>query len=182
MILYELIRIFSTFFKAGILTFGGGYAMLPLLQRDIVRRLGWATDEEIIDYYAISQSLPGIIAINIAMLVGYGRRKTPGLAAAALGMASPSLIIILIIAVFIKNFQHIESVGHAFNGIRVAVSALIVSSAASMWKSGVKDAAGRVIFAASLLIFTFVNISPALPVILGAAAGIALKSDRGTVR
>ncbi|MDR3353580.1 MAG: chromate transporter [Synergistaceae bacterium] len=176
--MYELIQIFSTFFKIGILTFGGGYAMLPLLQKDIVRRLGWATDEEIIDYYAISQSLPGIIAINISMLVGYGRRKTSGLIAAALGMASPSLIIILIIAVFIKNFQHLELVEHAFNGIRVAVSALIVSSAVSMWKSGVKDAAGGLIFALSLLVFTFVDISPVLPVVLGAAAGIVIKSGR----
>jgi chromate transporter len=182
MIVFELIQIFSIFFKVGMLTFGGGYAMLPLLQKDIVQRRGWATDEEVIDYYAISQSLPGIIAINISMLVGYNRKRTSGLVAAALGMASPSLIIILIIASFIKNFQHLDFVGHAFNGIRVAVAALIVNSAMSMWKSGVKDAAGRVIFAASLLAFTFIDISPVLPVIAGAAAGIAVKFGGGMAR
>jgi chromate transporter len=179
---YELIQIFSAFFKVGMFTFGGGYAMLPLLQKDIVQKRGWATDEEVIDYYAISQSLPGIIAINISMLVGYGRKRTPGLVAAALGMASPSLIIILIIATFIKNFQHLDFVRHAFNGIRVAVAALIVSSAVSMWKSGVKDAAGLVIFAAALLAFTFIDISPVLPVIAGAAAGIAIKLGVGKIR
>jgi chromate transporter len=174
----EFVKIFFAFFKVGILTFGGGYTMLPLLQRDISQKLGWATDEEIIDYYAISQSLPGIIAINTAMLIGYGRRRTSGLVAATLGMSCPSIIIILIIAVFISNFLHLEFISHAFNGIRVAVAALIFNSAISMWRSGVKDAAGFLIFAAALAAFSLADISPVWPVVAGGAAGIALKSGR----
>jgi chromate transporter len=173
--LKELWEIFSVFFKIGILTFGGGYTMLPLLQKDVVRRLRWVTDEDIIDYYAISQSLPGIIAGNTAMLIGYKKGGLPGLAAALLGVSFPSVIVILTIALFITNFLHLEAVGHAFKGIRVAVAVLIVNSAASMWKSGVKDKACAVIFLAAFLAFTMSKISPAVPVVLGAAAGVALK-------
>jgi chromate transporter len=171
----ELLEIFSVFFKIGLLTFGGGYTMLPLLQRDIVQRRNWVTDEEIIDYYAISQSLPGIIAANTSMLIGYKKGKTPGLVAAALGIACPSLIIILIIAMFITNFLDLEIVAHAFNGIRVAVTVLIVNATVSMWKSGVKDLPRVLVFAAALLVFALVDISPIFPVVAGAAAGIVIK-------
>jgi chromate transporter len=149
--------------------------MLPLLQKDIEQRRHWVTNEEIIDYYAISQSLPGIIAANTSMLIGYKKGKIPGLVAAALGIACPSLIIILIIAMFITNFLDLEIVAHAFSGIRVAVTVLIVNAAASMWKSGVKDLPRVLIFAAALITFAFVKISPIFPVVAGAAAGIAIK-------
>ena len=109
----ELWKIFSVFFKIGALTFGGGYTVLPLLQKDVARSLNWATDEEIIDCYAISQSLPGLIAVNTAMLIGYKKGKLPGLSAAMLGVACPSIIVILTIAVFISNFLHLKAVGHA---------------------------------------------------------------------
>ncbi|MDR3332562.1 MAG: chromate transporter [Synergistaceae bacterium] len=171
----ELFTILATFFKIGILTFGGGYTMLPLIQKDIVERLGWATNEEVIDYYAISQSLPGIIAINTAMLIGYRKKKTLGLAAAAIGMSLPSIIIILIIAMFIENFIDIEIVAHIFNGIRVAVAVLIVNAAVSMGKSSMKDAVCFLIFITALLAFTFATVSPVLPVVAGAVAGIAIK-------
>ncbi|MDR1377986.1 MAG: chromate transporter [Synergistaceae bacterium] len=170
----ELWEIFWVFFKIGILTFGGGYTMLPLLQRDIAQRRQWVTNEEIIDYYAISQSLPGIIAANTSMLIGYKKGKIPGLTAAALGIACPSLLIILIIAMFIANFLDLEIVAHAFNGIRVAVTVLIVNATISMWKSSVKDLPRLLVFAAALLMFAFVKISPIFPVVAGAVAGIAL--------
>ncbi|MDR3320987.1 MAG: chromate transporter, partial [Synergistaceae bacterium] len=108
----ELLTIFSVFFKIGLLTFGGGYTILPILQSDIVQRLRWLPNEEIIDYYAISQSLPGIIAVNIAMFIGHARGKIPGLLAAALGVIAPSIIVILAIAAFLENILHIEVVGH----------------------------------------------------------------------
>ena len=171
-------EVFWAFFKIGILTFGGGYTMLPLMQKDLVQRLQWVTDEDIIDYYAISQSLPGLIGVNTAMLVGHKRGKIPGLAAAALGMTCPSILIILAIAVFITNFLHLEAVIHAFNGIRVAVAALIVNSAVSMWKRGVKDKACFLIFLAAILAFSFSRVSPVIPVVAGATAGIFLKEGR----
>jgi chromate transporter len=172
-------EIFSAFFKIGVLTFGGGYTMLPLIQKELVQKFGWVTDEDVIDYYAISQSLPGLIGVNTAMLVGYKKGKFPGLAAAALGMTCPSILIILAIAMFITNFLHLEIVSCAFNGIRVAVAALIVNSAVSMWKSGVKDKACFLIFLAALLAFSF-GASPIVPVVAGAAAGIFLRERRRT--
>ncbi|GHS88243.1 chromate transporter [Synergistales bacterium] len=174
----DLWEIFITFFKIGALTFGGGYAMLAILQKDIVQRLKWVTNEEVIDYYAISQSLPGIIAANTSMLIGYKRGKTPGLLAAALGMACPSIIIILLIAAFIQNFSSIEMVQHAFNGIRVAVAVLIVKTTIDMWKSGVKDKIGVALFLAALLVFVYASVSPVVPVMAGAAAGIIFKETK----
>jgi chromate transporter len=171
----ELWEVFAVFFKIGALTFGGGYTMLPLLQKDVVERRHWTTNEELIDYYAISQSLPGIIAGNTAMLVGYKRGKLPGLAAAALGIACPSIIIILLIALFIQNFLELQVIQHAFNGIRVAVAVLIANTVVSMWKTGVKDKVCVLIFLAALLAFSFVKISPIFPVVAGALAGIAIK-------
>ena len=171
----ELWEIFFAFFKIGALTFGGGYAMLPLFQKELAQKFHWVTDEDIIDYYAISQSLPGLIAVNTSMLVGYKKAKIPGLSAAMLGLTCPSVLVILTIAVFISNFLELEAVAHAFNGIRVAVAVLIVNSAASMWKTGVKDKACFAIFGAAFLAFAFSRISPVLPVVLGAMAGIAVK-------
>ena len=149
--------------------------MLPLLQKDVAQKLHWATDEDIIDYYAISQSLPGLIAVNTAMLIGYKKGKIPGLFAAMLGVACPSIIIILVIAIFISNFLDLEVVAHAFNGIRVAVAVLVVNSAIKMWKSGVKDKACIAIFLIAFLAFAFSSVSPVILVLLGASAGMAIK-------
>jgi chromate transporter len=173
-VMSEMLEIFMVFFKIGALTFGGGYTMLPLLQSDIVRRRRWATEDEVLDFYAISQSLPGIVAANTAMFIGYRRGGTPGLIAAVCGVAFPSLIIILAIAAFIKNFLEIESVRHAFNGIRVAVAALITGTTVNMWRGCVKDRACVIIFLAALAVFTFADVSPITPVVAGAVAGIAL--------
>jgi chromate transporter len=171
----EIIKIFIAFLKIGSITFGGGYTMLPLLRRDIVHREGWATDEEIIDYYAISQSLPGIVASNTAMLIGYGRHGVPGQIAALLGIIFPSLVIILVIAMFIKNFLELEVVIHAFNGIRVAVSVLILNTTIEMAKKCIVDAACVCVFLAAFSAFAFFDISPIIPVLAAAAAGILLK-------
>ncbi|GHV50618.1 chromate transporter [Synergistales bacterium] len=175
----EFFSIFAAFFKIGAVTFGGGYTMLAILQKDIVERRGWASNEDIVDYYAISQSLPGIIAVNTAAFVGWHKKRLAGLIAAALGVILPSLIIILVIAMFISNILRFPFVTHAFNGIRAAVIALIVDAAIKMWKTGVKDAACFIIFLAALIAATFTNISPVWPVIAGIFAGIAIKRARG---
>jgi chromate transporter len=170
----ELAEIFIVFFKIGAVTFGGGYTVLPLMQRDIAQKRKWAANEEIIDYYAISQSLPGIICVNMSMLIGYGQKKIPGMLAAGLGVSAPSLIIILTVAMFLKKFLYLGAVQHAFNGIKVAVAVLICEAVLNMWKSGVKDRSGALIFAAALVVFTYVKISPAYTVVAGALAGILI--------
>ena len=174
----EILEIFCVFFKIGALTFGGGYAMFPLLKAEVVRDRRWATDEEVIDYYALSQSLPGIVAVNTSMFIGWNRRRVPGLFAACLGMIMPSLIVILILALFIENFIGHEAVIHAFNGIRVAVGALIAKTVLEMGMKSLKDKACILIFIVSLGLFTFADISPVIPVLLGAAAGVALIKKR----
>jgi chromate transporter len=173
--LRELGQIYAVFFRIGALTFGGGYTMLAILQKDVVRKFRWATNEELIDFYAIGQSLPGLIGVTTAMLVGYKKKKFPGLAAAALGVACPSIIVILFIAMFIQNFLELQIVQYAFNGIRVAVAALIINTTFAMWKSSVKDKVCFFVFMATLLVFLSVNISPIFPVVAGAMAGVAFK-------
>jgi chromate transporter len=170
--------IFSTFFKIGLLAFGGGYTILPLLQKDIVQTLNWSTYEDIMDYYAISQSLPGLISVNIAMIIGYERRKIPGLFLAAAGVIMPSIIVILTIAVFMDNILHFAFVRNAFNGIRVAVAVLIMNAAIDIWKSCVKDKTRFLIFLAAFLVFSFIDISPIFPIISGAAAGIIVNRGK----
>ena len=124
--------LFGLFFKMGAVTFGGGYAMLPILERELVDNRDWVTKDELLDYYAIGQSTPGIIAVNVATFVGYKRRGVSGAIAATAGIVSPSLIIIMILATFISNFAEITWVQKALKGINVVVGALLVQSVISM--------------------------------------------------
>jgi chromate transporter len=173
----ELWEIFSVFFKIGLVTLGGGYAMLAILQNDLVRRLKWLPGEKLIDFYAISQSLPGLIGVNTAMFVGWHKARTPGLFAAALGVSAPSIIVILVVAMFIGNFLHVPAVKFAFNGVRAAVAAIIVDAVFAMWKSGVKDKPTFVIFLVSLAALALApTMSPVIPVVAGAIAGVAVKT------
>lgn len=135
----ELLNLFRTFFAIGGLTFGGGYAMLPMLQREVVEKHGWATEEEMLNYFAIGQCTPGIIAVNTATFVGYKQRGVAGGIAATAGVVAPSLIIITLIAMLLQNFMDIAWVQHAFAGVRVAVCALIVQSVVKMAMKSVKS-------------------------------------------
>ena len=168
----ELVGLFKVFFKMGSFTFGGGYAMLPIIQEEIVKKRNWATDEEILDYYAIGQSTPGIIAVNTATFIGYNRKGILGGIAATLGMVTPSIIIISTIAAFFKNFQDYELVQHAFGGIRVVVAALIFNTVVNMYKSSVKDRFGIFVFSLSFLIIAFSDITPIFIIIGSAIIGI----------
>ena len=123
-----LIDLFLTFARIGVCTFGGGYAMLPILQRELVENKKWATETELADYYAVGQCTPGIIAVNTATFVGRSQAGTAGGILATLGLVFPSLVIIMVIAAFLQNFMHLEFVVHAFNGVRAGVAALIASS------------------------------------------------------
>ena len=171
----ELATIYSLFFRMGAVTFGGGYAMLPILRREIIEKRGWLDEETIMDFYALSQGLPGIIAINVSVFIGYRRRKVFGAISAALGMVSPCIIIISIIAFFLSNFKDNLYVQYALAGISVCVAALILDAIISMWKKGVKDGLGIVIFGVILLLSVFTDVSPILLVIGSAVVGIVAR-------
>lgn len=174
-ILWEL---FWAFFRIGLFTFGGGYAMLPLIQREVVEVKGWAKDEEVLDFYAIGQSTPGIIAINTATFVGYKVEKVKGALAATMGMVTPSLIIIMMIAAFFSHFQDYEVVQHAFMGIRAAVCAILVNAIYKMSEKSIVDKTGIMIGAISFIFISFIDISPIFIVIGAAISGIILKYRR----
>ena len=173
--LKELLTIFMVFFKMGAVTFGGGYAMLPILRREIVQKYKWMDEEKVMDFYAISQGLPGIIAINVAVFIGYTRQKARGAVAAALGMVTPSVIIISFIAMCLSNFQDNEYVRYFLSGVSVCVCALILDAVISMWKKGVKDSFGIILFTLMFICMTFTSISPILLVILSALSGIGFR-------
>ena len=177
--LSELLLIYALFFRMGAVTFGGGYAMLPILRREIVQSRSWMDEEAIMDYYALSQGLPGIIAVNVSVFIGYKQRKLPGAVAAALGMVSPCIIIITIIAACLSNFQDNIYVQHALAGISVCVAALILDAVLSMWKKGVKDVFGIVLCLGMLALSLFTKISPILLVVTCALLGIGAKSIKG---
>ena len=172
----ELLTIYTTFFKMGAVTFGGGYAMLPILRREVVQKHQWVDEETVMDYYALSQGLPGIIAINVSTFIGYRQKKIPGAIAAALGMVSPCIIIISIIAAFLSNFQDNLYVKHALAGVSVCVAALILDAVLNMWKKGVRDVPGIIICLAMLALSLFSSISPILLVIACALLGIGIGS------
>lgn len=168
----EVIGLFISFFKIGIMTFGGGYAMLPMIQREIVEKHGWATDEEVMDYYAVGQCTPGIIAVNTATFIGFNKRGVIGSIAATLGVVTPSIIIISLIAALIQGYSHVPAVQYAFTGITAAVAMLIVNAVVKLWKSGIKNVTGGVIFAAVLVAELLLDVSPILIVVIAVVLGI----------
>ncbi len=171
----ELIALFVSFAKVGVLTFGGGLAMLPMLQREIVERRGWASEEELTDYYAIGQCTPGIIAVNTATFVGQKQRGVVGGIVATLGIVFPSLVIITLAAAVLGNFSELPAVKNAFAGVRVCVCVLILNGAVKLWKKTVVDRVTLVIFAVVFAGAVFTDLSPVLFVLLAAGAGLTLK-------
>ena len=169
-----LIQLFLIFARVGGFTFGGGYAMLPMLQKELVENKGWTTNEELIDYYAIGQCTPGIIAVNVATFVGYKTKGVLGGIFATLGMITPSLIIVGIIAAFISGFQDYEVVQWAFSGIRAAVVALILSAMWKIAKKSLVDIFAVIIFLAVTVLSYFTDLSPAIFVVTAGVCGLVL--------
>lgn len=167
-----LLKLFAAFARVGVLTFGGGYAMIPMLEREIVDRHGWATSEELMDYYAVGQCTPGVIAVNTATFIGYKIAGNIGGVVATLGVVFPSFVIITVIAGIIQNFADIPAVRSAFAAIRVCVCVLIFNSVLKLWKGAVKDKAALVLCLLVLVLSMFFNISPIVFVVFCAAAGI----------
>ena len=144
------LNLFLTFAKIGVCTFGGGYAMLPILDRELVDNRGWATPEQLADYYAIGQCTPGIIAVNTATFVGGAQAGFTGGVAATLGVVFPSVVIITLLAAFLSGFAHLPVVAHAFGGIRAGVVALILSAVLRLSKTSLVDGPTRAIWLAVL--------------------------------
>ena len=172
-LLWEL---FWTFAKMGVITFGGGMAMLPILQREVVENKHWATEEELTDYYAIGQCTPGIIAVNTATFIGQKLSGAAGGIVATLGLVSPSLVIISILAGLITNFAHLAWVKNAFAGIQVCVCVLIFNSVVKLLKKSVVDKRTAGIFVLVLAGGLLLNLSPVWFVIAAALAGVLLKN------
>lgn len=167
------------FFRIGGMTFGGGYAMFPMMKRELIERFGWITEEELLDYYAIGQCTPGIIAVNTATFVGNKMRGLKGALVATLGMVSPSLVIIMSIAAFIQSFAELEYVRYAFSGIRVVVVALILDTVISLWKKGVKGWFGISIVLMVLAVSLFTPIGSIWLVVACALLGILRIKRKG---
>jgi chromate transporter len=163
----ELLELCRTFFKIGCLTFGGGYAILPLIEREIVVRKGWAAMDEVIDYYTISQITPGVIAVNVSTFVGYKQKGIIGGILGTLAFVSPSFIIVTFIAAFLSNFQDMPVVQHAFGGIRVAVGALVLDTMIKMIRGFYRDYKAVMLFVITLGIAAVLSPSPVF-VIMGA--------------
>ncbi len=172
----EILELFLTFAKIGSMMFGGGMAMLPLLQRELVDNKKWVTEEEILDYYAIGQCTPGIIAVNTATFVGRKRKGILGGIAATLGVVFPSLIIITVIAAFLSNFAELKAVKDAFAAVRVCVCALILNSVIKLGKKTIVDVPAAVIFVLVVAGTLLLDISPIIFVVASALCGIVIKS------
>lgn len=168
-------ELFLTFMQVGGLTFGGGYAMLPILQREVVEKRGWATDEELTDYFAVGQCTPGIIAVNTATFVGQKQAGVLGGIVATLGIVAPSLVTISVLAGFINTFAEVAVVKNAFAGIRVCVCVLIFNAVCKLWKGSVKSKLALAIFAVVTLGSLFFDLSPVLFVVVAAVLGICLE-------
>ncbi|MBR3755289.1 MAG: chromate transporter [Clostridia bacterium] len=169
-----LAQLFVSFAKIGVMTFGGGLAMLPMLERELVESKKWVTTEEILDYYAVGQCTPGIIAVNTATFVGYKKSKVLGAIASTLGVVFPSVVIISVIAAVLSNFADIPAVQHAFSGIRIAVCALIASAVIKLAKSNVKSLVQIIIAVCAFIIIAVFGASPVVVVVASAIAGLLL--------
>lgn len=166
------LELFITFFKIGLFTFGGGLAMLPMLEKEVVTNKKWATYDELMDYYAIGQCTPGIIAVNTATFVGYSQKKTLGAIVATAGVVAPSIIIIILIASLMASFADNPMVQHALAGIRIAVCVLIAQAVIKMTKTGVRNSFGLILFV-TIFLATYLNVLPVtVAVIIGAVVAI----------
>ena len=168
----ELLDLYLTFFRIGAVTFGGGYAMLPILQREVVEKKHWATDDELMDYYAIGQCTPGVIAVNTATFIGRKYRGILGAIFTTLG--SPSVVIISIIAAVINNFADIAWVQNALGGIRVCVCVFIFNSVVKLFKSAVKDKATLAIYLVLFAVAVFFDFSPIYSVVVAGVLGLVV--------
>ncbi len=172
----ELFNLFKSFFMIGAFTFGGGYAMLPMLEKEVVSKHKWATMEEISNYFAIGQCTPGVIAVNTATFIGYKQKKNIGGVVATLGVVTPSILIILVLSGILEYIFEYPIVRSAFAGISVAVCALLVQALWKLAKSGIKDVYTAIIAIISAVVSVFLKLSPIIVVLVVAIVTICYKA------
>lgn len=177
----SLADLFVTFARIGLFTFGGGYAMLPMLQTEVVERRRWVGESELLNYYAVGQCTPGIISVNAATFVGYRLRGVVGGVVATLGVVFPSVVLITLIALFLERVVDHPIVQHAFAGVRVAVAALMLQAIVKLWKTGVRDVFGVFVFALGFAVAAFTELSPVIVVLSAIALGL-IANHSGLVR
>lgn len=168
----KLFELFFVFAKIGISTFGGGYAILPILERELVEKRQWTTTEEIADYYAVGQCTPGVISVNTATFIGYKQKGILGGIVATLGIIFPSILIISLIAGFIETYKSLSFVQNAFNGIKICVGSLIISAVFKLWKSSVSDLVTLLIFIATFTISLIFDFSPIILLLFAGLIGL----------
>ncbi|MBQ7970525.1 MAG: chromate transporter [Treponema sp.] len=172
--LKDLFTIYFAFFKVGAFTFGGGLAMMPMLQKELIEKKQWLTEEELIDYYAVGQSTPGIIAVNVATFVGYKHAGILGGIFGTLGIISPSLIIIMILANLINSISDYPIVQKALTGINVAVAALLTSVIINFAKKTIKNVWNAIFMLISFLLIFALKVPSFIVILFGLATGIIL--------
>lgn len=174
----ELFNLLMIFAKVGLFTFGGGYAMLPLLKAETVDRRGFLSEEELLNLYSIGQCTPGIIAINVATFIGYKQKGIWGAIFATIGMILPSIVIIILIASVLGLYMHNRYVSYAFAGIRVCVIALIADIVYDLWRKNIKTSVDLIIFILAVLILLFADISAVWVVIFAALTALFVEEIR----
>ena len=170
--LKKLLSLFFTFAKIGGITFGGGLTMLPLLTRELVQKKKWATEEELLDYYAVGQCTPGIIAVNTATFIGYYQAGVIGGIIATLGMVAPSIVIITVVASVLQSFMDYPVVASALSGINAIVCALLAHTVITLGRKSLVNVISVVLFIIGLIACFVFDITPILLVIFGGIVGV----------
>jgi len=181
----QYLEYYLTWFRIGLFTFGGGYAMLPMIEKEVIDRHHWTTEDDVMNYYAIAQCTPGVIAVNVATFVGYFQKGVLGALVCTLGVISPSILIITAIAGVLSSFSDLAIVQHALSGIRIAVCVLMSTSILKLFKKGVIDAGAGLIFVAVLTLAVLSNLSTVVLVVASGVMGVMfsmIKAKTGGIR
>ncbi len=171
-------NIFKAFFKIGAILLGGGYVIIPIMRQELVEKRGWLSDEEVFDYYSVSQCLPGIIAVNMSILVGYKLRKTKGMLASVLGMSFSPFVSIVIVACFLSRVMNIPFIDCFLSGVNLSVIILIYLTFKEMWQKSIVDIFSFFwfIFILSLAVF---KVNPAILIIVSVILGLVIQKAKG---
>ena len=178
----EYLELFWAFIVVGGTTFGGGYAAVPVLERELIKKRGWLTMDEVLEFYTIAQITPGIILVNIATFSGYKRKGIPGGIIATLGLVLPGVSLMLLISLFIRRFAEYPAVRHAFGGIRLAVCALILDTTVKLFKGFWKDYKALIISIAAFVLSAVFSVSPVYIIPVAGLAGFLLFTPGGKYR
>lgn len=171
-------QLFWSFFRVGALTFGGGYAMLPILEAEVVDRRHWIKDEELLNFYAIAQSTPGVIVVNTATFIGFTEAGYRGAVVATIGVIAPSIIIIILLALFMNGMGDNPVLAKALYGINIAVTALLVSALVRLGKKSITSIPNTVLAAASFVLVQFLGISTIFVILAAALLGVLFSCRR----